>query len=186
VTVAAWPEWWLYSSGRVHFARPEVPTKVAATTLIWHKQVPVKASVLAWRLLCNRLPTRDNLVRHHIIAPNAHFCVNGCGGEETTQHVFLSCPVFAPLHGLIRSWVGISSADPVSIQDHFVRFTYSAGGSRAWRSFLQLLWLCSIWVVLHERNNRIFKAKEWQSFKCLRKLKFILFGGWKFVIWTLV
>jgi hypothetical protein len=83
---------------------------VAATTLILHKQVLVKASVLAWRLLCSRLPTRDN-----IIAPNAHFCVTDCGSVETAQHVFLSCPVFPLLWGLIRSWVVIFSADPLSI-----------------------------------------------------------------------
>jgi hypothetical protein len=98
----------------------QVPTEVATTTLIWHKQVPVNVSVLAWRLLRNMLPTRDNLVRHHILAPSAHFCVTRCGGVETAQHVFLSCPVFAPLWGLIRSWVGFSSADPLSIQDHFM------------------------------------------------------------------
>ncbi|KAK2432043.1 hypothetical protein QL285_030192 [Trifolium repens] len=47
----------------------------------------------------------------------------------TAQHVFLSCPNFPLLWGLIRSWVGISSADPLSIQDHFMQFSYSAGGS---------------------------------------------------------
>jgi hypothetical protein len=35
------------------------------TNLLWHKQVPLKMFVLAWRLLRNRLPTRDNLVRRH-------------------------------------------------------------------------------------------------------------------------
>jgi hypothetical protein len=152
-------------------ARTEVPEEVATTTLIWHKQVSLKVSVLAWRVLRNRLPTRDNLVRRHIIEPNAHFCVTGCGGEETAQHLFLSCPVFAPLWGLLRSWVGFSSVDPVSIQDHFVQFSHSAGGSRARRSFLQLLWLCSIWVIWHERNSRIFKAKESTVLQMLEKVK---------------
>ncbi|GAU43501.1 hypothetical protein TSUD_92120 [Trifolium subterraneum] len=57
---------------------------VAATTdLIWHKQVPLKVSVAAWRLLRNRLPTKDNLVRRHIIPQGAHLCVAGCGVPET-------------------------------------------------------------------------------------------------------
>jgi hypothetical protein len=97
--------------------------------------------------------------------------VTGCGGVETMQHVFLSCPCFAPLWGLIRSWVDISTADPLSIQEHFVQFTDSAGGYRARRSFLQLLWLCSIWVVWHERNSWIFKAKESMVFQMLYKVK---------------
>jgi hypothetical protein len=69
--------------------------------LIWHKQVPLKVSVMAWRLLRNRLPTKDNLVRRHIIPPDAGMCVTGCGGVETTHHLFLSCPVFSPLWSLV-------------------------------------------------------------------------------------
>jgi hypothetical protein len=109
----------------------DAPDEALTTSLVWHKQVPVKVSVLAWRLFRNRLPTKDNLVKRHIIASNAHFCVTGCGGVETAHHLFLSCPVFAQLWSLIRSWVGISSADPWLIHDHFIQFTYSAGGSRA-------------------------------------------------------
>jgi hypothetical protein len=83
--------------------------------LIWHKQVPLKVSVLACRLLCNRLPTKDNLVRRHIIYHDAGLCVTGYGGVETAYHLFLSCLVFAPLWSLVRSWVGVSSADPLYI-----------------------------------------------------------------------
>ncbi|GAU37503.1 hypothetical protein TSUD_275550 [Trifolium subterraneum] len=54
-------------------------TVVATTDLIWHKQVPLKVSVAAWGLLRNRLPTKDNLVRRHIISQGAHLCMAGCG-----------------------------------------------------------------------------------------------------------
>jgi hypothetical protein len=83
----------------------------ALTDLLWHKQVLLKVSVLAWRLLRNRLPTWDNLVRRHIITPDSQLCVTGCGGVETTHHMFLSCPIFASLWHLIRGWVGVSVAD---------------------------------------------------------------------------
>jgi hypothetical protein len=126
--------------------------------LIWHKQVPLKVSVLAWRLLRNRVRTKDNLARHNIISHDSQLCVIGCGGLETAQHLFLSCPVFASLWGLVRSWIGVSSADPISLQDHFLQFIHSAGGVRAHRSFMQLVWLCCISVMWTERNNRVFKA----------------------------
>ncbi|MCH93831.1 kinesin-like protein, partial [Trifolium medium] len=92
-------------------------------------------------------------------------------GVETAQHLFLTCPVFAPLWSLIRTWVDIFSVDPFLLQDHFVQFTHSAGGPRARRSFLQLLWLCCIWVVWHERNSRIFKAKKSTVHQMLDKIK---------------
>jgi hypothetical protein len=143
----------------------------STSDLIWDKQIPMKVSMMAWRLLRNRLPTKDNLVRRHVIHPNAGLCVTGCGSMETAHHLFLSYPVFAPLWNLIRSWVSFSSADPLMLYDHFLQFIHSTGGSRACRSFMQLLWLCCIWVVWHERNNRIFKPKESSVLQMLEKVK---------------
>jgi len=34
---------------------------------VWHKHVPLKVSLFAWRLLRNRLPTKDNLVRRRVL-----------------------------------------------------------------------------------------------------------------------
>jgi hypothetical protein len=41
----------------------DVQDAKATTDLIWYKRVSLKASVLAWRLLRNRLPTKYNVVR---------------------------------------------------------------------------------------------------------------------------
>jgi hypothetical protein len=76
------------------------------------------------------LPTKDNLVRRHIITHDSHFCVTCCGGVETVQHLFISSSVFALLLSLIRTWVGITSPGPFFIQDHFVQLTHSAGGPK--------------------------------------------------------
>jgi hypothetical protein len=149
----------------------ELHDEEAPIDMIWHKQVPLKVSVLAWRLLRNRLPTKDNLVRRHILPQESSYCVAGSGGVETAHHLFLACPVFAPLWSMIRSWVGFSSADPLLIRDHFVQFILSTGVSRARRLFMQLLWLCAVWVIWQERNNRIFKAKETYVLHLLDKVK---------------
>jgi hypothetical protein len=39
-----------------------------------------------------------------------------------------------------------------TLSDHFVQFTYSAGGPRARRSFLQIIWLLCVWIVWNEHN----------------------------------
>jgi hypothetical protein len=78
---------------------------------------------------------------------------------------------FAPLWSLVQSWVGVSSADPLSIHDQFLPFVYSAGGSRARHFFMQLLWLYCIWVVWHQRNKRIFKAKESSVIQMVEEFK---------------
>jgi hypothetical protein len=75
---------------------------VAVTAdLIWHKQIPLKVSVLAWRLLRNKLLTRDNLAWRNIIDHDSQFCVTACGGVETTHHLFLFC-----FFVVLGSWLG--------------------------------------------------------------------------------
>ncbi|MCI58334.1 O-acyltransferase WSD1, partial [Trifolium medium] len=66
----------------------------AASGLIWHRQVPLKVSICAWRLVRDRLPTKANLVTRGILSTEAHLCVSGCGEVESAQHLFLNCSSF--------------------------------------------------------------------------------------------
>ncbi|XP_045810476.1 uncharacterized protein LOC123904919 [Trifolium pratense] len=119
-----------------------------ASGLIWHRQVPLKVSIFAWRLLRDRLPTKANLVTRGILSEAAHHCVSGCGGVESAHHLFLSCSTFGALWSLVSSWIGSSLVTAQTLSDHFVQFTGSAGGLRAQRSFMQLIWLAVVWVVV--------------------------------------
>jgi hypothetical protein len=49
-----------------------------AEDLLWHKQVPLKVSIFACRLLRDRLPTMTNLVTWGILSPDLDTCVTGC------------------------------------------------------------------------------------------------------------
>jgi hypothetical protein len=52
---------------------------VVAAPPIWHKDVPLKVVLFAWRLFRDRLPTKYNLHRRHVLDFNAQNCVGGCG-----------------------------------------------------------------------------------------------------------
>jgi hypothetical protein len=60
----------------------------AGEDLIWHKQVSLKVSIFAWRLLRDTLPTKVNLASRDIITLEAQSCVARCGGMESTQHLY--------------------------------------------------------------------------------------------------
>ncbi|MCI44378.1 70 kDa peptidyl-prolyl isomerase, partial [Trifolium medium] len=85
--------------------------------LIWHKQVPLKVSILAWRLLRDRLPTKVNLASRGIITPDAQSCVAVCGGIESAQHLFISCSFFGSPWSSVRSWIDVSSVPPQNLAD---------------------------------------------------------------------
>ncbi|XP_024640559.1 uncharacterized protein [Medicago truncatula] len=91
-----------------------------ASNLVWHKHVPLKVSILAWRLLRNRLPTKTNLAVRGILVQDAHLCVSGCGEVETVQHSFVSCHIFRDLWQYVRAWIGVTGVDPFDAADHFV------------------------------------------------------------------
>ncbi|GAU46852.1 hypothetical protein TSUD_241610 [Trifolium subterraneum] len=65
-------------------------------------------------------------------------------------------------------------------------FTSSAGGSRAHRSFMQLIWLACVWVVWTERNHRLFRGSTSSSPQLLDKIKLFSFRWLKTTNPTLV
>ncbi|GAU27676.1 hypothetical protein TSUD_126220 [Trifolium subterraneum] len=70
----------------------------AVAGLIWHSQVPLKVSVLAWRLLRDQLPTKANLISRGILPSAAHLCVSGYG-ERRLFLIILSSSL-VPQEGL--------------------------------------------------------------------------------------
>ena len=151
---------------------PVSSTFDATKDLIWHKQVPLKVSIVALRLLKDRLPTRNNILRRDIVQAAGATCVAGCGLEDSAAHFFIHCDVFGSLWQQIRAWIGVAGVDPFSITEHFLQFIHYTGSSKARRSFLQLLWLLGVWLIWSERNNRVFKNVETPILQLLDKVKF--------------
>jgi hypothetical protein len=89
--------------------------------------VPLKVTVFAWRLLRERLPTKDNLLRCSILHHDNQLCVGGCGMEETTYNLFFSCPILDTIWYQLRGWSGVSRVDPMFLFEHFLQFDQLGG-----------------------------------------------------------
>jgi len=97
----------------------EPPILDASDNLIWHSQVPLKVSILAWHLLRDMLPTKINLLNRGILSAADTYCSAGCGQLESAQHLFLHCDVFGIIWQQVRSWIDV---DHHSLCAHF--FSY--------------------------------------------------------------
>ncbi|PNX57055.1 70 kDa peptidyl-prolyl isomerase, partial [Trifolium pratense] len=104
----------------------DVVTLDVTSGLIWHRQVPLKVSICAWRLLRDRLPTKANLITRGILSAEAHLCVSGCKEVKLAQHLFISCSTFGALWSLASSWIDSSLVTAQTLSDHVVQFTDSA------------------------------------------------------------
>ena len=58
------------------------------------RQVPLKVFVFSWRLLRDRLPIRDNLLRRGIIYQDGISCIGGCRTSENATHLLFRCDIF--------------------------------------------------------------------------------------------
>lgn len=107
-----------YRLSAAHFS--ETPLLDVSDNLIWHTQVSLKVSILAWRLFRDRLPTKINLLNHGIISATDTSCSAGCGQVKSAQHLFLHCVTFGTLWQQVRFWIGVSGVDHHSLFAHSV------------------------------------------------------------------
>jgi len=96
------------------YIQPQVESPVEFSS-IWHKDVPLKVVVFAWRLFRDRLPTKDNLLRRGVITHDSRMCVAGCDFVESSSHLFLHCNIFGSVWHLIYSWIWILVTNPFSL-----------------------------------------------------------------------
>jgi hypothetical protein len=138
---------------------------------VWHKHIPSKVSVLVWRLLRNRLPTKDNLVHRGVLLSTNAACVGGCGDSESATHLFLHCNIFGSLWSLVTNWLGISYVSSAELRSHFIQFTKMAGMPRVSHLYFRIIWFATIWVIWKERNNRIFQNTVTAPLVLIDKIK---------------
>jgi len=146
---------------------------------IWHKHVPLKVNVCAWRLIRNRLPIKDNLVRRRVLLIDDNVCVRECGSLETVEHLFLGSDIFTCVWSSVLQWMRISFIAPATVRDHLLQFDHLAGFPRSSHLFFRIIWLACVWVIWKERNNQVFNQKALDSQAISDKVKLLSFSWLK-------
>lgn len=58
---------------------------------IWSFLAPFKAKITTWRLILDRLPTKENLIKRNVISLQSARC-SCCDERESSSHLFVTCP----------------------------------------------------------------------------------------------
>jgi len=138
---------------------------------VWHWHVPSKVSMFVWRLLRNRVPTKDNLAHRGVLPTTDTTCVAGCGITETTQHLFLQCNISNELWSQVWKWLGIFSVHPGELGHHFIQFTKMTGMPSFTHLYFRIIWFVTVWVIWKERNNQVFQHNAKITFHLIEKVK---------------
>ncbi|GAU32681.1 hypothetical protein TSUD_218580 [Trifolium subterraneum] len=110
---------------------------------LWSNDVSSKVSIFGWRVLIERLPTREAHLNKWIITSvlnsNYAFCSKKI---ESTQHIFLSCEVTCEVWSFIFNWMGKQALSSADIINHFLDFENLVAGSKGKR-YNHFIWLAT-------------------------------------------
>ena len=151
------------------------PTTRGLVKDVWIKNVPLKVSIFARRLFCNRLPSKDNLQRHYVLQNDDIHYVGGCGLEESANHLFLGCTTLCNVWYHLFHWLDITFVPPEGLDEHFLQFGHLSGLPRSTYPYLKLIWFACVCFMWKEMNNKLFNQKALVPKQILDKVKLLSF-----------
>jgi hypothetical protein len=132
------------------------PYELRVFNNIWKSLAPTKVIAFSWKLLRNRLPTRENLVFRGIeVGGGLAGCVHCQGPLESESHLFLFCDFANRVWKAIFRWLGIVIVIPPNLFILFDCFLAAAGSKKVRKGFA-LIWHATVWSLWDSRNKIIF------------------------------
>lgn len=122
---------------------------------IWCKTIPLKVLAFTWKLLLNRIATKNSMAKSRILPNNNGECVLCQNCHETFHHLFLEC-LFASHNGLM--WGNDWKLCPLHTLQFFSIWTasFQRGEGRNQEMLSSYLTMCCL-------EN--LKCKEWCDFQ---------------------
>jgi hypothetical protein len=133
---------------------------VRSLELMWKNNVPSKISIFGWRLLLEKLPTREALFDKGIIINNNEKCCVFCSNnDESIFHVFIQCNFTTTVWHKILNWMGLNFFNSISVQQHFISFEelIKSKANKVTKRYRHIIWLATTWCIWRWRNNIIFR-----------------------------
>jgi len=147
---------------------------------LWNIKIPPRALVFAWRLLWDRLPTKDNLIRRHVTIENdlCPFCQSKA---ESASHLFFLCHKVMPLWWEFSSWVKEPRVLHWRPMDNFIQH-YSMSGLKDTNRRWKIGWIAATTSIWKLRNDIIFNNQPFVISKLVDNTIFLSWSwmrGWE-------
>ncbi|XP_057792980.1 uncharacterized protein LOC131009580 [Salvia miltiorrhiza] len=132
---------------------------------IWDSYIPMRRSILCWRVIHGRLPTMDILIRQGLVAPNCcYLCLDSA---ESISHIFWNCPKVKLIWREFLVWFDKEDfLDCLDIHSFLVMAwstTFSSQLLTYWKAGVISL----IWKIWDSRNSKIFDNMNFDAQRVL-------------------
>ncbi|PWA67413.1 RNA-directed DNA polymerase, eukaryota [Artemisia annua] len=120
----------------------------------WSKDVPIKINVFIWKLLLDKLPTRDNLEEKGLDAPST-LCGICDDVTESSSHIFLSFQVATEIWRQICRWWDLDIPHLSSMKD-LLGWVDNLKISKIQRMGLYNVVITTAWSIWRFRSETVF------------------------------
>lgn len=144
---------------------------------LWRDDVPSKALIFTWRLLLDRISTREELFKRGVLTSTRDLCCVLCFKEiETTTHLFCRCEFTKKVWRKIVSWIRLD----VDVQDdvliNFFQFGELIKGRKR-RELKHLLWIAVVYNLWVARNKVLFRGEVTNVRSIVMSINIVLGDG---------
>lgn len=117
--------------------------------------------LLFWQVCNNKLASKHNLLLRGVVFSDNGSCQMCLGEVETTEHIFLHCPISWKLWNEMMQTEGLSWVMPSSLSTLAREWNSLAIASD--KQIWSLIPYALVWSIWMERNQVIFKGKSFSS-----------------------
>ncbi|XP_028205427.1 uncharacterized protein LOC114389037 [Glycine soja] len=147
---------------------------------LWEIKIPPAALSFAWRLLWDRLPSKDNLISRQIVLQNdlCPFCQSQV---ESASHLFFTCYKVMPLWWEFNSWVKEDRVLHSKPMDNFLQHC-SLAGSRNSNRRRKIWWIAATKSIWSLRNDMVFNNQSFDISKLMDRSIYLTWSwlrGWE-------
>ena len=97
-------------------------------------------------------------------------CVLCDGALETSNHLFLHCPVVRGVWLELFVWIDTSFIMPPNLFNHWFCWNAGVSNKKIMRGF-RLIWHATIWLIWKARNDKIFNDKVYEVMNIVDEIK---------------
>ncbi|XP_058762286.1 uncharacterized protein LOC131635664 [Vicia villosa] len=128
---------------------------------IWKTSIPSRLKVFGWRVVLNRIPTKDQLAKRGVIRDGQQQLCTFCQDKvEDLEQLMFNCSISQRVWSSICGWLDIKGmGDSVGV-NHLRNFTQALTG-KIKKKKLYLIWLTTVWSLWMARNNFLFRDEPW-------------------------
>ncbi|XP_058747171.1 uncharacterized protein LOC131620178 [Vicia villosa] len=128
----------------------------------WKTDVPFKIKAFGWRLLANRLPTKDLLaIRGIPLSFDASLCSFCKIDSENRDRSFFSCSFVKNIWRDIAVWIGKEGLVEDESHSSFMEWHSFCISKKVLDKKVDIVWLAITWALWLSRNEVCFREEVW-------------------------